>query len=193
MPEPHRVEASEARRLLAPNDPHLGFDRFEATDEPESPQRMHEVEVDLVQGHARERLQQDRHVEARAVEGDEEFRALHGRGKILEVGTLDERSSSGTVVHADNGHGTRPSDKPVVSMSRYAIAFENSGQARQWSRAGRFRAKYRCRPRRNASSDRTISSAMRFATRVGTRRGLDASEKSSHVRIPRRQSRSSVR
>ena len=61
--------------------------------------------VNLVQGHSRERLPQERHVEARAVEGDEEFRALHGRGKILEVGTLDERSSSGTVVHADNGHG----------------------------------------------------------------------------------------
>src|SRR5439155_438467 len=72
-PEPHRVEASEARRLLAPNDPHLGFDRLEATDETESPQRMHEVEVDLVQGHSRERLPQERHVEARAVECYEEF------------------------------------------------------------------------------------------------------------------------
>src|SRR5207249_6535798 len=92
VPEAHRVEASKARRLLAPQDPHLRLDRLEAADESESPQRMHQVEVDLVQGHSWERLPKERHVEARAVEGDEEFRAFHRRGEIFQVVALDERS-----------------------------------------------------------------------------------------------------
>src|SRR2546426_12838095 len=80
------------------------LDRLEAADEPESPQGMHEVEVDLVQGHPRERLPEERHVEARAVEGDEEFRAFHRRGKIFQVVALDERPSPRPVEHPDHRH-----------------------------------------------------------------------------------------
>src|SRR5256712_13121259 len=78
-PEPGRVESSEARRLLTAQNPDLGLDCLEAADESEAPERMNEVEVNLVQMHPRERLAGEPHIEARAMEVYEERRVFQGR------------------------------------------------------------------------------------------------------------------
>src|SRR5207244_3629623 len=101
-PEPDRIESSEARRFLAAQNPDLRLDRLEAADESEAPERMDEVEVNLVQMHARERLAKERHIEPRAVEGDEELRVFQGRRELFQVVALDERSSRRTVVHPNH-------------------------------------------------------------------------------------------
>src|SRR5437667_265136 len=110
VPQSDRVEPRKARGLFTPQNPDLGLDRLEAADESEAPQRMEQVEMDLVQRHPRKCLPEERDVEPCAVERDEEFRSSHRGGEVFEVVPLDKGAFPRAVEHPD--HGDRiPADR----------------------------------------------------------------------------------
>src|SRR5438876_1747914 len=103
VPQSDRVEPRKARGLFTPQNSDLGLDRLEAADESEAPQRMEQVEMDLVQRHPRKCLPEERDVEPCAVERDEEFRSSHRGGEVFEVVPLDKGAFPRAVKHPDDG------------------------------------------------------------------------------------------
>src|SRR5205823_11790850 len=101
-----RIEPSQGRGLIAPRDPNLRLDRLEAPEETESPERVEQVQVDLVEAHPRKRLPEEGHIEAGVVEGHEELRPRERGREVLQVLPLHERPLPAAVVHAYDREGT---------------------------------------------------------------------------------------
>lgn len=104
MPETHRVEAAEAFRRLAPLDAEPTLNGLQAPVEAEAVEGMHQVHMDLAEGHPGKGPLQEGHVEPQAVEGHEHFPPIEGARQFLHVDPFDEGSLAIPIIDPNDGH-----------------------------------------------------------------------------------------